>query len=187
VYGEVLPHREDGYSTYAKWTVEGALWRIMKGWVFSRDFIVNWFAKNNRHTFMQKYNFEVPKKLFGGPLHLNVKEIPMFVDKELEYYDQLRFGMIMGDQCELIVRTAKFWLPELKKAIEENFPINKDIIYDGISKYPKITDDEILLWKYFEIVWELVCADTITVEKWSGEKNDFSVPGHNYLYLDNNG
>jgi len=47
----------------------------MKGWTLARDFIVEFFATNNRSTYLQKYGLEVPNGLFAGPVHLNVKEI----------------------------------------------------------------------------------------------------------------
>jgi len=68
----------------------------------------------------------------------------------LEYYDQLKFGMIMGDQCELIVRTAKIWVPEIKDKINNEFIKTNGKIMQDISDEIRISDDEVILWQHFE-------------------------------------
>jgi len=83
----------------------------------------------------------------------------------------------MGDECELIVRTARVWVPLLKTFLENEFSKSNanDKWFKNISAPLRINDDEIILWEHFETLWDTVTACSQKVEMWKNE-NNFETP-----------
>jgi len=88
----------------------------------------------------------------------------------VDYYEKLRVGMIMADDCHAIILTSRYWVKELN----DHMLLKVQQEQQSDSKLRKIkfifTKDELKLWELFEKLVTLLTAKSTKIEKW-GKSN----------------